>query len=181
MSQYKTCKACEQALELSNFYNHATTKDRLMPVCKICHNARCRKIESKNREKRAIYWRNYYLKNQARLVKKSQDYRLANVEKIKIGFANWQKSNPEKSRVRSNRRRARKFLVASYRVSKKEVQRLKSANCFYCGGLGGCIDHVIPLSRGGSNGIGNYLPACIKCNSSKKDKTIMEWKKVRGW
>lgn len=37
-------------------------------------------------------------------------------------------------------------------------------------------DHVIPLSRGGRHAIANVLPCCRKCNMSKKDKLLSEWR-----
>ena len=37
------------------------------------------------------------------------------------------------------------------------------------------IDHVIPLSRGGSNNPGNIVIACPTCNISKSDKLPQEW------
>lgn len=36
-------------------------------------------------------------------------------------------------------------------------------------------DHVVPLSRGGSNYISNILPACSACNNDKSDLTLDEW------
>lgn len=38
-------------------------------------------------------------------------------------------------------------------------------------------DHVIPLSRGGRESIGNLLPACASCNPAKKARLLTEWKK----
>lgn len=36
-------------------------------------------------------------------------------------------------------------------------------------------DHVVALSRGGSNSITNILPSCHGCNSAKRDRTLDEW------
>lgn len=44
-------------------------------------------------------------------------------------------------------------------------------------------DHVVPLSRGGSNSITNILPCCRPCNSDKRDLLLEEWaadRKRRG-
>ena len=55
--------------------------------------------------------------------------------------------------------------------------------CAYCeqptAGLPG-PDHVVPLSRGGSNSITNILPSCRQCNTDKNDMTLDEWPADRG-
>lgn len=49
--------------------------------------------------------------------------------------------------------------------------------CAYCGVKPGRLDpdHVVPLSRGGSNTPSNLLPTCNLCNSSKCAMTLIEW------
>lgn len=49
--------------------------------------------------------------------------------------------------------------------------------CAYCGDKPDRLDpdHVVPLSRGGSNAPSNLLPACVMCNSSKGAMTLDEW------
>lgn len=53
--------------------------------------------------------------------------------------------------------------------------------CAYCGASAPLTrDHVIPLSRtelGPTNDISNILPACLPCNSRKKDKTDWEYRR----
>jgi hypothetical protein len=50
--------------------------------------------------------------------------------------------------------------------------------CRYCGDDIGpfCVDHVVPLSRGGANHPNNLVVACIPCNSSKNDRLLSEWR-----
>lgn len=55
--------------------------------------------------------------------------------------------------------------------------------CSYCGtdneGQPFEPDHVVPLSRGGHNGLTNILPACRRCNGQKRDLLPAEWDRQR--
>lgn len=86
---------------------------------------------------------------------------------------------PEKIRSANSRRKA-KSAGAVGTHSLKEWNRLVAryrGRCAYCAGSDGWTrDHVIPVSRGGSDFIGNILPACLSCNASKQDKFLTEWK-----
>lgn len=49
-------------------------------------------------------------------------------------------------------------------------------SCAYCGETHNLTrDHVVPLSRGGTNYIENIVCACPSCNSSKGNKDMVEW------
>lgn len=54
----------------------------------------------------------------------------------------------------------------------EEIVRRYGFACAYC--QGGqpklTIDHVVPLSKGGRHIVGNVVPACGHCNSSKRDQ-----------
>lgn len=71
------------------------------------------------------------------------------------------------------------------RLSPGAWQRLRVAvferddhTCRYCGERSEELecDHVIPISRGGTNEMGNLVTACSVCNSSKRAKLISEWR-----
>ena len=53
--------------------------------------------------------------------------------------------------------------------------------CAYCGERSAeHKDHVIPISRGGKDSIGNILPTCRECNLSKGNKYLFEWKHAKA-
>lgn len=49
--------------------------------------------------------------------------------------------------------------------------------CRYCGSTEQPLhcDHVVPVSRGGTNDLSNLACACAFCNLSKGDKLLEEW------
>lgn len=71
------------------------------------------------------------------------------------------------------RRRIRK------RTSPTQSVVPENTKCVYCGILlndkNATIDHVIPLSRGGTDTKGNKVYACVGCNSAKADMLLSEW------
>jgi 5-methylcytosine-specific restriction endonuclease McrA len=49
--------------------------------------------------------------------------------------------------------------------------------CAYCGGAGPLsVEHVIPVTRGGRHTLGNIVPVCKPCNSSKGARLLSEWR-----
>lgn len=67
-----------------------------------------------------------------------------------------------------------------YRDWQKLCRRYRGC-CAYCGEitLSPHMDHIVPINKGGRHGIGNILPACLKCNISKHDKLLVVWKYAR--
>lgn len=57
----------------------------------------------------------------------------------------------------------------------KEKLQSYEHKCVYCGKNGPTLDHVIALAAGGQDHIDNAVPACKRCNSSKRDKSLSKW------
>lgn len=70
--------------------------------------------------------------------------------------------------VGSSTKKERDALLASY-----------LGFCAYCDAKATTFDHVVPLSRGGSNDIENLVPACLGCNSAKRDRSLLHFLKLR--
>lgn len=50
--------------------------------------------------------------------------------------------------------------------------------CQYCGERGKKLecDHVVAVSKGGSHEDDNLMTACFRCNRSKRNKSVAQWK-----
>lgn len=99
----------------------------------------------------------------------------------RIAYAiDYARKHPEVGQATKNRRKARKRKAGMFIVSGADWLRLCTRYrhcCAYCGAMRSLtMDHVIPISRGGRHSIGNLVPACGPCNSSKSGRFITEWK-----
>ena len=88
-------------------------------------------------------------------------------------------SNRCAKRMSRQRRRARE-AGARGTFTWPEFMRIAAKfdhRCAYCGTKPERLDpdHVVPLSRGGSNTPSNLLPTCNMCNSTKGAMTLPEW------
>lgn len=70
-------------------------------------------------------------------------------------------------------KRAKKWGVENTLTSKEWLNVLieSQGRCFYCkkdvGAQNLGMDHVIPMSRGGANSLGNIVASCFPCNAKK--------------
>lgn len=68
--------------------------------------------------------------------------------------------------------------VKLWKQISKEIMERDNYTCQYCNIVGGKleIDHIIPISKGGTNELINLTTACRTCNRQKHDKTPEEFK-----
>lgn len=156
-------------------------------------NALKRSLWIKNRsaesEKRKLKWeRDKDAINAARRLRYKNDpaYRqkiLSDAAKTpKIGAAaktkKWRKENPDKYRALVFARRGREKNALGFATAEQIWWRkhFYSNKCWMCGSTATTIDHVIPLSKGGTNWPANLRPACLPCNTRKQAKIL--WRRT---
>lgn len=81
---------------------------------------------------------------------------------------------------RQRQRRAAKAAGHTLAVSRADLdERFGQFHhaCAYCGacGINLEVDHFLSLGRGGGHVLGNVLPVCRRCNSSKRDHDPETW------
>jgi 5-methylcytosine-specific restriction endonuclease McrA len=78
----------------------------------------------------------------------------------------------------NNLRRKKEIKLKGFK-DKIECFRKKMSEigeCIYCGSKENItIEHLIPISKGGTHEVYNLFPACRKCNSSKHAQDWIEW------
>lgn len=115
----------------------------------------------------------------------SRDDYAKHKEKRKAAHALWRINNPTSLHRTDHARRARKRNAPSEPYTVQQILGLYGTDCHLCGEpidlnaprsqrfpgweRGLHLDHVIPLSKGGSNLISNVKPSHGKCNIAKKD------------
>lgn len=144
----------------------------------------------KNKEKQREYKRLWKKRNKAKVAAASRRYRdkrkrspkrLARVRRKWAEYAlYWRLRNPLLSKAKLFIGRVRKRKRKGHVTIDTLLQKMAfyGNRCVYCGASDDLsIDHVKPLSKGGSNLVCNFVPCCLSCNSRKQ----AQWDGVSTW
>lgn len=189
----KTCSKCGEVKELTLFPTNKASPDGKYSVCKVCRKrisgeyrrrpevagreaARLRKEYLDNREAKLEARKQRYAADREAALRQNKAWRDQNLEKHRAMCRAWAKEHPLEMRAIVARRRAR-IAQAEGTYSKADVERMLAEQdgfCLSCRGdlwlLGFHVDHIHPLSKGGSNGPENLQLLCPLCNRKKGSK-----------
>jgi 5-methylcytosine-specific restriction endonuclease McrA len=128
-------------------------------------------IYYRNHDKSKQSARDWYYANRERALAWSKVYRAENRSRLSATQAAWRKLNPERRTATEMKRRAIKRAAAgscSYAQLQARIE-FYGGKCWVCRTAPfESIDHVKPLSKGGSNWPSNLRPCCKSCNSKKR-------------
>lgn len=98
--------------------------------------------------------------------------RAKNPEKYREHQRRFHEKHPEQAKARVAARRARRKHATGRATAEQIAARVElyGGKCWMCGMPWEHIDHVIPLSRGGTHWPANLRPACADCNLRKGNR-----------
>lgn len=144
---YKICSKCGKELILNedNFNLSKQSKDGFTNVCKACRKARLQ----------------------------------ANKEIVNQKYRLYRQKNKEAFRIRKQKRTmAKRNLISDFSLEDwNECLKYFDNSCAYCGEKSNSLqqDHFIPVAKNGNYTRDNILPACQRCNTSKRDRDFFDW------
>jgi 5-methylcytosine-specific restriction endonuclease McrA len=148
------------------------------------------KNDPEQREASRTRARAWYYANKARAHEAMRAWAAKNPDKVRAWHAKQREEHPER---RTSYEHARRAKGAGTMDPARVAELLVAERCHYCATMlvhgkrkkgdpyeprRVTIDHLLPLSRGGTNASKNLVASCARCNFRKNVKTAEEFSAV---
>lgn len=193
----KTCTKCGALKPISNFGRKASNRDGYQARCRPCIKVDKAESWQRNRERGIAKSRARYRANREAHIASVAAWKKAHPEKVRAYSRTWRERNPgrdledtrrwiaanperaaENFRRNTAKRRARKMGAA---IGPVDLDALWTGVCAICAGildrslaypdpLSPSVDHIVPLSIGGSHEQANLQWSHLVCNIRKGAK-----------
>lgn len=185
---HKICTKCKEDKPLEDFYETALGRFGRRSQCKVCMVKASSAHDKAHPELKRQQLQNWRESNRDRYNAWNREYQ--QTPQRKAYLMQWEQDNKERNHtrrlvwLRANKQRViayvhkRRSLINNstehYTVEEwLELCELYDNMCLSCGEqVILTVDHVLPLSMGGSNGIDNIQPLCKSCNCRKQARYI---------
>lgn len=143
-----------------------------------------------NRQKRNAHARTIYKANPEPIKERSKVYYRVNKKRRQLQSKIWAMANPEKLREQHQKRRAQKLKAPYEPINDKKVYLRDGWICQHCkkrvnkrlkwpDPLCASLDHIIPLSKGGTHTYSNVQLTHLSCNFAKKISVLPQGEQLR--
>jgi 5-methylcytosine-specific restriction endonuclease McrA len=183
----KICVRCKQSKDVSDFRKFKANRDGLQSYCNECQKEYNREYRKNNpryaeqhKEESARY-RNKHVEQVREILRKWYFKNVTlNRQRNRSAMKIWRSENKEKIKMYEENRRALILGVEGNGITVEEWETIKneaSNRCSYCGQKSNKLqmDHVVPVSKGGSHNAENIVPACPSCNQSKGNRGLLKF------
>lgn len=147
------------------------------PTCRECSRARSRCFYMHNRDAVLAQQKSYCDSNRETVRARNRDYGNRNATSRTARVRAWRAANPERYTdhvsVHNHRRRAAKLNSPGRHTAAewREIVARQNGRCAYCHVETKLEkDHIVPLSRGGSDLAVNLQGLCRRCNARKSNR-----------
>ena len=176
----KICKGCGEAKPDSEYHKDGASPDGLRARCKLC---------------RSGHMADYYLANRDEKIQYERQRRIKEGDRIRAWEkARYQRDREARMELAEKHGHIRRARIAGTRadqgITVARLRDIHGGSCFYCltpldftrgtRGQGinptrASIEHLLPLSRGGTHTWDNTVLCCHSCNTRKNNKTVAEY------
>ena len=187
---YRKCNKCQKYKVFDEYYNSISHTGGIQNKCKSCFSL----YQKQNKDKIKEYRRCYSIENKETIKEKNKNWVKNNRERYNKRMSDRKINNPIfklQHNLRSSNHQNLKRALEYYNNGKSDklptkspsrmllkLYEIQNHNCPYCSNNMKDdihIDHIIPLSKGGSNEVYNLILCCSSCNLRKNAKELDVW------